>query len=105
MPLETISGAGRTSRREAGTTAASFGIAPTAAKISAVERGGEGGGEKIKGRPMAADEKIGEADILPRLLSVRNCQGTQRAGSARAKFVTFAFCSPMLFPGANVSSS
>src|ERR1700687_3431663 len=97
MPLETISGAGRTSRREAGTTTASFEIAPTAAKtsavffffgfavFSAVERGGEDGGEKIKGRSMAADEKIGEADILPRLLSVRNCQGTQRAGSARAK--------------------
>src|ERR1700716_3626686 len=106
MPLETISGAGRTSRREAGTTAASLEIAPTWAKISAVfffafavfsavECGGEDGGEKIKGRPMAADEKIGEADILPRLLSVRNCQGTQRAGSARAKFVRFAFYSPM----------
>jgi hypothetical protein len=84
MPLETISGAGRTSRREAGTTAASFGIAPTWAKISAIffavssagfsplERG-EGCGEKIKVRPMAADEKIGETDILS-----RNCQGTQR---------------------------
>ena len=36
MPLETISGAGRTSRREAGTTAASLEIAPTWAKISAV---------------------------------------------------------------------
>jgi hypothetical protein len=44
---------------------------------------------------MAADEKIGEADILPRLLSVRNCQGTQRAESARAKFVMFAFYSLM----------
>src|SRR3981081_4021346 len=106
MPLETISGAGRTSRREAGTTAASFGIAPTAAKISAVfffafaifsavECGGEEGGEKIKGRPMAADEKIGEADILSRLLSVRNCQGTQRGGAGRAKVGIFAFYSPM----------
>jgi hypothetical protein len=47
---------------------------------------------------MAADEKIGEADILPRLLSVRNCQGTQRAGSARANFVMFAFYSPSEYP-------
>src|SRR5208282_215629 len=101
MPLETISGTGRTSRREAGTTGASVGVAATWAKISAVffavifvfavvfffagtsavisavERG-EGGGEKIKGRLLAADEKTGEADILS-----RNCQGTQRPGSAR----------------------
>src|SRR6202795_3327984 len=84
MPLETISGAGRTSRRDAGTTAASLEIAPTWARISAVffvvfftiasavesaiesafERGfdcGEDRGEKTKERPMAADEKIGEA--------------------------------------------
>src|SRR5271169_1333017 len=90
MPLDAISGAGRTSRREAGTTAASLGIAPTWAKISAVffvfavffavERG-EDGGEKIKGRPVAAAEKTGEADIL---LS-HNCQGTRWAGSARAR--------------------
>jgi len=59
-------------RRDAGTTVASFGMAPTWAKISAVfctvercavERG-ENRGEKIKGRPVAADEKIKEADIL-----------------------------------------
>jgi hypothetical protein len=78
MPLETISGAGRTSRRDAGTTAANFGLALTWAKISAVllvifaavERE-EDGGKKIKGRPVAADEKTGEADILS-----RNYQGT-----------------------------
>src|SRR6267378_3766383 len=67
-------------------------MAPTWAKISAVffaiasafERG-EDRGEKIKERPVAADEKTGEADILSRL-SACNCQGTQRTGSARAKF-------------------
>jgi len=97
MPLETISGAGRTSRRDAGTTAASLEIAPTWAKISAVffvvffaiesaiesafERGAdrkEDRGEKIKERPMAADEKIGEADILSRyrqLAIVREPEG------------------------------
>jgi len=101
MPLETISGAGRISRREAGTTAASLEIAPTWAKISAVffvvffaiesaiesaitsafERGAdrkEDRGEKIKERPMAADEKIGEADILSRyrqLAIVREPEG------------------------------
>src|SRR6266446_203690 len=95
MPLETISGAGRTSRREAGTTAASLEIAPTWAKISAVffavfsaiervvERGGEDRGEKIKERPMAADEKIGEADILSRycqLAIVRERRGQDQPG-------------------------
>src|ERR1019366_4505747 len=77
IPLDTISGAGRTSRREAGTTAASFGMAPTRAKISAVERGEERG-EKIKGRLMAADEKTGEADILSHIVREHG------AGSARA---------------------
>src|SRR5271156_2306885 len=80
MPLETISGAGRTSRREAGTTAASLGMAATWAKTSAVFSISvflRECGEKIKGRLLAADEKTGEADILS-----RNCQGTQGAGSA-----------------------
>ena len=36
MPLDTISGAGRVSSREAGTTAVSLGMAPKRAKISAV---------------------------------------------------------------------
>jgi len=110
MPLETISGAGRTSRREAGTIAASFGIAPTWAKISAVffafavfsavERGGEDGGEKIKGRPVVADEKTTEADIIPRLLAEHCCQGTQRAESAQrsSSALTFAFYSPNKYP-------
>src|ERR1039458_8422184 len=65
------------SRREAGTTAASFGMAPTRAKISAVERGEERG-EKIKGRLMAVDEKTGEADILSHIVREHG------AGSARA---------------------
>jgi hypothetical protein len=90
MPLETISGRGHTSRREAGTTGASLGMALMWVKISAVffaaaafaltgvERG-EDSAEKIKWRPRAADEKIGEADIFS-----RNCQGTQRAESAQA---------------------
>jgi hypothetical protein len=51
-------------------------MAATWAKISAVffssipvvERG-EDGGEKTKGRLVAADEKTGEADILSRKLS------------------------------------
>jgi hypothetical protein len=116
MPLETISGAGRTSRREAGTTAASLEIAPTWAKISAVffvvfsavfsaiesaitstfERGADRKddcGEKIKERPMAADEKIGEADILSRyrqLAIVRERRGQDQPGRG----VAFAFYSP-----------
>src|ERR1700687_3900224 len=112
MPLETISGAGRTSRREAGTTAASLEMAPTWAKISAVffivffavfsaiesaiastfERGEERE-EKIKERPMAADEKIGEADILSRycqLAIVRERRGQDQPG----RDVAFAFYSP-----------
>jgi hypothetical protein len=68
MPLETISGAGHTSRREAGTTGASLGTALALVKIlvktsaavffavAAVEHG-EDNAEKIKGRPVAADEK------------------------------------------------
>jgi hypothetical protein len=75
MPLETISGAGRTSRREAGTTGASLAMALALVKIwvkilvkisavavffavAAVEHG-EDNAEKIKGRPVAADEKTG----------------------------------------------
>src|SRR5712692_9311694 len=85
MPLETISGAGCTSRREAGTTAASLGIAPTWAKISAVfsaaDDRGDDRGEKIKGRPVAADEKIGEADILFSQLS-GNAEGRMSPGEA-----------------------
>jgi hypothetical protein len=79
IPLEAISGAGRTSSRDAGTTAASLGATPTAANICAAlltgflggfsanssgGQNGEGGGEKIKGRLVAADEKNGEADII-----------------------------------------
>jgi hypothetical protein len=61
MPLETISGVGRTSRREAGVIdAASFGIASRRARSPALDRTG-----KIKGRPKAADENTGEADIRP----------------------------------------
>src|SRR6266851_246575 len=96
MPLETISGAGCTSRREAGTTAASLGIAPTLAKISAVFSAiesafdrGEDRGEKIKGRPVAADEKTGEADILFSQLS-GNAEGRMSPGET----CIFAICSP-----------
>jgi hypothetical protein len=73
-----MAGAGRTSSREAGTTAASLEAVPTAANISAAlatgflggssanssEQSGEGGVEKIKGRLVAAAEKNGEADII-----------------------------------------
>jgi hypothetical protein len=81
MPLETISGIAR-ARCEAGTTAASLEMALTCANISAVfladftaalsavERGE--GGEKIKGRLVAAAEKTKEADIHS-----HNYQGTQ----------------------------
>jgi hypothetical protein len=103
MPLETISGAKRKSRREAGTTAAKLEIAPTWAKISTVfsaiesafERGGEDRGEKIKERPMAADEKTGEADIFSRdcqLAIVRERRGQE---STPGRGVAFAFYSPM----------
>ena len=84
MPLDTISGDERTSRREAGTTAASFGMASTRAKISAVERG-EDRGEKIKGRLMAVDEKTGEADILSHI--VREHEG--RISSGEVKYSRF----------------
>src|SRR5277367_2114333 len=90
MPLETISGAGRTSRREAGTTAASLGMAPTWAKISADKRGADRG-EKVKGRPVAADEKIGEADI-PFLAIVREHRG-QNISPGEALYIRFLFAS------------
>jgi hypothetical protein len=78
MPLAAMAGAGRTSSRDAGTTAASLEAAPTVANISAAlvtgflggssanssEQIGEDGGEKIKGRLVAAAEKNGEADII-----------------------------------------
>jgi len=68
MPLETISGAGRTSKREAGVTAAaSFGSASKWASSASLERAG-----KIKGRPKAADENTGEADINPQIFRERN---------------------------------
>ncbi len=99
MPLETISGVARISRREAGTTAANLGLVPIRAEISAaflmifaaVGRGEteETAEEKIKWRPVAADEKTGEADILS-----RNCQGTQRACGPRWRIrFLFANCS------------
>ena len=110
MPLETISGARRKSRREAGTTAANLEIAPTWAKISAVffavfstvfsaiesafERGGEDRGEKIKERPMAADEKIGEADILSRYCQLAIVRERRGQESAPGRGVNFAFYSP-----------
>jgi hypothetical protein len=53
-------------------------FAAAAFALTVVERG-EDSAEKIKWRPRAADEKIGEADIFS-----RNCQGTQRAESAQA---------------------
>jgi hypothetical protein len=98
IPLETISGAGRISSREAGTTRASIGAAPTAAKISSAfvagflspssadffGQRGEGGKGKIKGRLVAADEKIGEADILTHSLT-HNCQGTRLGQPGRIK--------------------
>jgi hypothetical protein len=90
IPLDTISGAGRISRREAGTTRASLGAAPVAASIcSALVAGflaadlsgqfGEGGEEKIKGRLVAADEKTVEADIR-----TRNFQRTRAKGQLGA---------------------
>ncbi len=96
IPVGNISGAGRAARREAGTTVASLEMAPTWAKrstvflavFSALDRG-EDGVEKIKGRPMAADEKTGEADILFSQLS-GNAEGKQPG----RRFI-FAFYSPL----------
>src|SRR5450755_3374570 len=100
MPLETISGNGRTSRPVAGTTEASFGRALTWARIaaaffpvsfaveSAVERGGNAGG-KIKGRLVAADEKTGEADIIH-----TQFQGTVGVLAPDESNFIFAFYSP-----------
>ncbi|MFY9842397.1 MAG: hypothetical protein WA718_09165 [Terriglobales bacterium] len=103
MPVDTLSGTGSTSRREAGTTAVSLAMAPTWAKISAVffifilvsgfviiaaaffaVEWREGSGEKIKGRPVAADEKTGEADILSFLI-VRE---PEKAGVVRSRPVS-----------------
>jgi hypothetical protein len=70
-------------------------MAPTWAKISAVfffiaafsdVACGEDGGEKIKGRPMAADEKIGEADIFFSQLS-GNAEGRMSPGEVRSNFL------------------
>jgi hypothetical protein len=98
MPLETISGAARAARREAGTTAASLEMALTWAKISAVswqislrlfsastQRRRR---RKNKRAAVAAAEKTGEADIHS-----HNYQGTQST-NARA-IAIFAFYSPM----------
>ena len=83
MPLETISGAGRTSRREARVIdAASFGIASRRAKSAALDRTG-----KIKGRPRAADENTGEADIRPQ--NFREHEGQNEPG--RELFIRFLF--------------
>jgi hypothetical protein len=94
-----MAGAGRTSSRDAGTTAASLGVAPTAANISVAlatgflggssanssEQSGEGGEEKIKGRLVAAAKKNGEADIIYSIF-----KGTWDQ-SARATFYVFRF--------------
>jgi hypothetical protein len=81
MPLETISGAGRTSRREAGVIDdASFGIASRRAKSAALDRTG-----KIKGRPRAADENTGDADIRPQDFREHEGQNAR----ARAKYSLF----------------
>ena len=91
-------------------TPANLEIAPTWAKISAVffavfstvfsaiesafERGGEDRGEKIKERPMAADEKIGEADILSRYCQLAIVRERRGQESAPGRGVSFAFYSP-----------
>jgi hypothetical protein len=63
-------------------------MAPTWAKISAV-------GEKIKERPMAADEKIGEADILSRYRQLAIVRKRRAQDQLRRRFRYFAFYSPM----------
>jgi hypothetical protein len=50
--------------------------------------GGEGGGEKIKGRPMAAEEKPGEADILFSQLS-GNAEGQRISPRRHLEFSLF----------------
>jgi hypothetical protein len=84
MPLETISGVGRTSRRDAGVIEASFGIASKWARSAALERTG-----KIKGRLKAADENTGEADIRPQ--NFREHEGRNGSGEV----IIFAFYSPI----------
>src|ERR1700722_2520342 len=81
IPIGVISGAGRISSREAGRRAEVLEVASTWANISAVffflvgsfgarsfailaVKSAEGVTGKIKGRPVAAEEKIGEADIF-----------------------------------------
>jgi hypothetical protein len=89
MPLETISGAGRTSRRDAGVIdAASFGSASSPASRAALERTG-----KIKGRPRAADENTGEADICPQNFREQEGRNEPR------RFVLFSFYSPIADSG------
>src|SRR3981081_548761 len=104
IPLDTISGEGRISRREAGTTRASLGAMLAEASIwSTLVAGflaadfsgqfGEGGKEKIKGRLVAADEKTVEADIL-----TRNCQRMRARLSSGQISVRFLFAKrSMLF--------
>jgi hypothetical protein len=74
-----------------------LGIAPTWVKSSAVffaafsaVEHGEDGGEKIKGRPVAADEKTEEADILFSQLS-----GNAEGGISPGEIAIFAFYSPV----------
>jgi hypothetical protein len=86
MPLETISGAGRTSRRDAGVIdAASFGSASSRARRAALERTG-----KIKGRPRAADENTGEADIRPQ--NFREQEGRMSPDNFCFVLFLFAYC-------------
>jgi len=83
MPLETISGAGRTSRREAGVIeAASFGITSSRARRAALECAG-----KIKGRLKAADENTGEADIHPQNFREQEGQNAPGGESLYSLFI------------------
>jgi hypothetical protein len=88
MPLETISGVGRTPRREAGVIeAASFGIASRRARSAALECAG-----KIKGRLKAADENTGDADIRPQ--NFREQEGREWPG--RGAYIRFLFAYKIL---------
>jgi hypothetical protein len=79
IPLETISGAGRTSNREAGVTWASLGTEPSFLS--------NGFAAKMKGRPKAAVDKTGKADILPRIFRERRRADRPERGHQLSLFI------------------
>jgi hypothetical protein len=100
MPLDTISGTGRTAKREAGVTPASFASWKAPGKIAETIRwGGRASGKssacgqtsapfspsKTKGRPWAAEVENTAEDIIPREISGN--AGARKAPQAFSLFV------------------